>query len=160
MCLAPNLDHSRGKCSTSLYWTSDLSCELMFRPYIYLILIPARPNFYRPPLQILLLLRVRDSDPLPNMIRITANNTLASVLMSKKCLFPPQFFEKRWMFTVCHMVILFLLHSHRPTWESLAVTVGLHWKYLLTFTAFFCFHTDWFTWCWLEVHGVGSTVHW
>ena len=30
-----------------------------------LILIPARPKFYQPPAKILLLLRMRDDDPLP-----------------------------------------------------------------------------------------------
>ncbi len=40
----------------------------------YLILIPARPNFYRPPQRILLLLRVRSSDPLPNILKICSRS--------------------------------------------------------------------------------------
>jgi hypothetical protein len=65
--------------------------ESYIRPYkiTYLILIPARPNFYRPPQRILLLLRVRSSDPLPN-------NKYASILMRKNKMPPPvhNFLEK------------------------------------------------------------------
>ena len=48
---------------------------MMLRPYkiTNLILIPARPKFYQPPAKILLLLRMRDDDPLPNISKLDYN---------------------------------------------------------------------------------------
>ena len=50
-----------------------LDCN--FRPYkiTNLILIPARPKFSQPPAKILLLLRMRNYDPVPNISKIVSN---------------------------------------------------------------------------------------
>ena len=49
----------------------------------YLILIPTRPNFYRPPVH------VHSSDPLPNIWKRATYSNLASVILMSKNYLPP-----------------------------------------------------------------------